>query len=259
MKGQVLTKQGAADYDAAWGDGVKRLTREELITTRLSMGLRAGELYLITDEQRLAVGLSATIYIDVGPIPTPTKTLERLVSPLPLLVGRYYDQSLTAATITTLTGAAGRIDLTPLCFPMTVAVDRIGFRVSSPVAGATGRVVIYTSDSLGQPDQRYVLYDPPLSMAAVAFVEHTPITSTVFSANVLYWVGIHYSSTPTVNAIPATALRPLGFNSTASTNYATVIRKTITYANGPPLAFGFTAANLTENVAAPSIRFRVAS
>lgn len=258
-KGQVLTKNSATGYDAGWDDIVERVTRSTLETLRLGVALNAGGLYLVTDESRLAVATSATSYVDVGPIPPPTKALQRLASPLPLVVGRYYDQALTAATQTTLAGAAGRIDLTPMCFPGTVTVDRIGFRVSSAVGGATGRVVVYRSNSLDQPDERYVLYDPPLSMATAGHVEHTPPTGlTLFLADTLYWVGIHYSSTASVAAIPATALRPLGVSSAAATTWATAIRKTVTFASGPPLNFGFSATDLVDNVAAPLIRFRLA-
>ncbi|MER2558740.1 MAG: hypothetical protein ABTQ93_14865 [Candidatus Competibacter denitrificans] len=197
----------------------------------------------------------------IAPLQTGIQQLQtvagRLVSPIIRDLGAYIDQSLTGSAHTTLAGVAGRIDLTPVCFPKNTPVDRLGVNVVGAASGALGRVVIYSSDVLnGTPTNRVFYGAADLLLGTAGVKEHT--ASFTFTAGVQYWVGFHHSSIANLSAIPAVALPSLGLSASNATNVYTAIRQTVAYASGAPMTFGFDAAtHLTANVPATSVRLRI--
>ncbi len=59
--------------------------------------------------------------------------------------GQYCDNSFHGLASSTLAGAAGRIDLAPFFVAEDLSVDQIGVAVSTAVAGALGKVVVYNT------------------------------------------------------------------------------------------------------------------
>jgi hypothetical protein len=125
--------------------------------------------------------------------------------------------------------------------------------VSTAVAAALGRIVIYGADASGWPDALlHVTGD--LDFSTTGGKEQA--ASLSFTAGQLYWFGVWHSSTATLRTV-ASSHYGLA-NSNASNGY-TVIRKTgVTFANPAPDPFGFLASQRTTT-AAPSVRFRVLS
>lgn len=181
----------------------------------------------------------------------------RLVAPIKPITGRYYDQSIGCTTSSTIAGAAGRIDLSAYCVPQDFAVDRLGVNVTTLIASALGRVVVYASDANGQPATRVFQGASQLDFSTTGLKEH--VENFTFLAGVQYWIGLHSSSTATVSGIAVGFLPSLGFLTGNATSYCTCIRQTATFASGAPASFGFNAAShLTANVVVPSIRMRAA-
>ena len=169
--------------------------------------------------------------------------------------GRYYDQSLFAVGLTTLAGAAGRIDLVPWVPWYDQTVDRLGVNVTTAVAGALGRVVIYGANANDEPDSLLLLPGADLSLAAVAFVEHAQ--TFIFRRNTLYYIGFIHSSTATISGIQGYCLPNFGFSGNTSTSPGSVIRQTVTYPNAPA-NFGFIASSHFSASSGPSIKMRAA-
>lgn len=169
--------------------------------------------------------------------------------------GRYYDQSLLAVGLTTLAGVAGRIDLVPWVPWYDQTVDRLGVNVTTAVAGALGRVVIYGANANDEPDSLLLLPGADLSLAAVAFVEHAQ--TFTFKRNTLYYIGFIHSSTATISGIQGYCLPNFGFSGNTSTSPGSVIRQTVTYPNAPA-NFGFIASSHFSASSGPSIKMRAA-
>lgn len=168
---------------------------------------------------------------------------------------RYFDQSLLAVGSSNLVGVAGRIDLVPWVPWYDQTVDRLGVNVTTGVAGALGRVVIYGANANDEPDALLWLPATDLSLATAAFVEHTQTLS--FKKNVLYYIGFFHGSTATISSIQGFVLPNYGFSVSTSTSPGSVIRQTVTYPNAPA-NFGFIPASHFSASSGPSIRMRAA-
>ncbi len=223
-----------------------------LINTGASDGL--SKAYVAGD---IGVSAGSTYRVNGVDVLTPLQlSAQRLLCPILPISGRYYDQSNIGTAYTTITGAAGRIDLSPICFPTSVAVDRLGVNVTTGVASAVGRVVIYSANAAGQPATRVFYGASDLDLSTTGAKEHT--ASFTFQSGVLYWIGFHHSSTATISALPANIIPSLGLTAANATSQVTSVRQTVTYASGAPLSFGFVAGHLTAGGTVSSIRFRVA-
>ena len=168
---------------------------------------------------------------------------------------RYFDQSLLAVGSSNLVGVAGRIDLVPWVPWYDQTVDRLGVNVTTGVAGALGRVVIYGANANDEPDALLWLPATDLSLAAAAFVEHTQTLN--FKKNVLYYIGFFHGSTATISSIQGFVLPNYGFSVSTSTSPGSVIRQTVTYPNAPA-NFGFIPTSHFSASSGPSIRMRAA-
>ena len=168
---------------------------------------------------------------------------------------RYLDTSVLAVALSTVAGAAGRIDISRFVPEYDITVDRLGVYVTTGVAAATGRVVIYGANANNEPDARLFFPADDLNLATSSvFVEHT--ASFTLRKGVLYYVGFMHGSTATIQGIQGYTLPSLGFASNTSSSPGCVIRQTVTYPNAPA-NFGFTASQITATTA-PSIKMRPA-
>lgn len=172
------------------------------------------------------------------------------------VAGEYYDQGLHANAPSTLAGAANRMELSPFMSAADLSIDRIGVSVSTGVASATAKLVIYNADSDGMPDTVAWEGASNLDCSSAAFVEET-LTFT-FTGGKRYWLAVRHSSTATLRSTPISNLGNLGLASSNGTAYNTVLRRSVTYANAAPDPFSFTTSDYTTNAAATSIRMRKA-
>lgn len=111
---------------------IKRGTRAQLDAAATAAALKVGEPYLITDENRLAFGLSTASYAEtVGP--TDTQTLSNKT------LGVYYE---TSATLTTSAGAL-TIPLDGKIYQLTLGENVTSITTSPPSAPTIGSAVLY--------------------------------------------------------------------------------------------------------------------
>lgn len=177
-----------------------------------------------------------------------------------VVVGQYYDNSFQGTASATLAGSADRIDLAPYYTSVPITIDQIGVAVSTAVAGALGKIVIYDAGADGWPDALLFEGATGMDFSSTGYKFHD-LTSTPFAFDKgrIYWVGIRHSSTATLRTINVSSAVNLGLTSNAASNYATVLRRTLAYATAAPANWVFTNSDRTANITPPSIRFRAAS
>jgi hypothetical protein len=173
------------------------------------------------------------------------------------IVGQYYDNAFHGAGRTTLAGAANRLDMAPFYTSTPLRIDQLGVGVSTAQAGSLMRCFIYGSGDDGWPDD--LLYEGPsdLSGAATGYVNHT--LDFTFENGRQYWMGVRWSGTTTVRAIPLSSAMNLGANGSNATQYFTTIRRTLAFATPLPANWNFVAGDRSANVAPPAMTFRAAA
>ena len=137
----------------------------------------------------------------------------------------------------------------------TLSIDQIGVAVSTAVASAQGKVLIYGSDADGWAGP--LLYESAaLDFASTGYKFET--LDFMFQSGTRYWVGIRHSSTATLRAINVSSAVNIGLTTSAATTYATALRRTLAFATGAPVDWNFVNADRSAGVAPTSIRFRAA-
>jgi hypothetical protein len=169
-------------------------------------------------------------------------------------VGRWQTNSVDTTTLTTLAGAANRMDLAPWLCPHDVAVDQMGALCSTAVAASLGKICCYSSDVDGRPST--LLFETTtLDFGAVGFKQVAQVFG--FQRGALYWLGLRHSSTATVNAHQTYCSPTLGFPAIPTTAASKVLRRTLTFATAAPATWGYAAAEETAaNV--PALFMRIA-
>jgi hypothetical protein len=153
----------------------------------------------------------------------------------------------------TLAGAADRFDLYPFSPRADLTTDRIGINVTTAVAAALARVIVYGSDASGRPDLLLLEsadFDCSTNGARAANVALTLRRGTV------YWIGIRHSANATLSAWPAAATPDIN-GGAITTNARKLLRRTVAFATPAPTAWGFTSAEITGSTAT-AIWLRVA-
>lgn len=168
--------------------------------------------------------------------------------------GQYVDQALTALANTTLAGAANRIELYPYIPQVSHSIDRISCYVTTGVASAQVKLVIYASDSNGYPGT--LLYESSAIAAATSSAIAEATMSQAFVAGTVYWLGVRHSSTSTLRAIALGAAPAFGTTSTG-TAYYTVLRRTLAFATAATSPWAFVNSDRVAGIAPTAIKMRV--
>jgi len=173
-----------------------------------------------------------------------------------VVVGQYYDNSFQGTASSTLAGAANRIELAPYYTSVDLPIDRIGCAVATGVAASNIKMVVYSSSAAGWPNT--LLYESAnLSTATSATMAEETLTFT-FMKGTMYWVGVRHSSTSTLRSINVSSAVNLGLSTAQAANYATVLRRTLTFATAATSPWAFVNSDRVANITPPSIRFRAA-
>lgn len=167
--------------------------------------------------------------------------------------GFFYDNSFQGTASSTVAGAANRCDLAPYYTSINLPIDQIGIACSTAVASAQAKIVIYDSDANGWPGE--LLYESGNLDLGTTGYKFASLTFT-FQSGRQYWIGVRHSSTATIRTINVSSAVNLGVNGSNGSNYFTILRRTITYANAAPNPWTFVSTDLVANVTPPSIRFR---
>jgi len=178
-----------------------------------------------------------------------------VVAFLPLILpGSFVDQSFVGLAPGTIAGVANTIVLAPYVAPKTFSVDQVGVSVSTLIAGALGRIVIYDSTAAGLPNAPiFVSGDLDFSTTG----DKVAATSLTFQQGRTYWIGVWASSTATLRGIAVGGVRSLGLLTNAATSYVTALRRTITFVGGSaPNPWNYVAGD-RQSLVVPSVRMRV--
>ena len=157
----------------------------------------------------------------------------------------------TGTTTGTLIGVANRIDMFPFIPKADVTVDQIAVSVTTAVAAAQGKTVVYASNGSGQPTAR-LFESAALDFSTVGF--KTAALSLVLRKGLVYWIGIRHSSTATLSAHAATSTPDLT-TSDLSTQFRKVLRRTVTFATAAPDPWAYVSTE-TANAVATATWFR---
>lgn len=174
-----------------------------------------------------------------------------------IIPGRYYDNSFMATTSANAAGGNNRAEMAPFVCSRRLLVDRIGVSVATGVAGALGRCFMYGSGDDGWPDHLLWEASGDLDQSAAAFVEHILPEPFEFLPGVIYWLGHrHAVTTATLRGVALSSALSLGPLTANSNQYASLLRRTITFATPLPARWAFAEADLAGNAPPPSIRMR---
>jgi hypothetical protein len=171
------------------------------------------------------------------------------------LAGRFLAlAALNSTNVSTLAGAADRLEVAFVPpRPYALVCDQLVVDVSTQVAAALGRIVVYSCDVNGWPDAK-VYESAALDFSTLGAKTGAGFT---FAADTPYWVGVHHSSTATLRSLVTGALVALDVSAGTGTNtVASVVRRTSAFAGGAPSPFGFAAAQITNNVGVAVVRGR---
>jgi hypothetical protein len=173
------------------------------------------------------------------------------------IIGQYYDNAFQATVSASLAGAVNRIDLAPFYTSQRLRIDQIGIGVVTAVAGSLAKVVIYSSDSNGWPDQLLFEGSSDLDCSTTGYKFHS--LDFTFDSGRQYWLGVRFNSTQSIRSLALASAVNLGVNGSSGNTYFSTLRRTITYSNSAPSNWNFVTGDRAANVTPPSIRMRAAA
>lgn len=138
----------------------------------------------------------------------------------------------------TLAGAANRIDLFPFIPRDDLILDRLAVNVTTLIAGALGKIVVYSSDATGRPAS--LLLETADLDFSTAGVKPATVALTL-RRGITHWLGIRHSSTATLSAWASTATPDLNGGAPVTTARK-VLRRTLAYATAAPASWGYLAS-----------------
>jgi hypothetical protein len=137
-----------------------------------------------------------------------------------------------------LAGVAGRMDLFPFIPRDDITIDRLSVNVTTLIAAALGKIVLYAADATGRP-ATLILETGDLDFATVGLKE--AIIAQTLRCGITYWIGIRHSSTAILSAWASTATPDLNGGAPVTTARK-VLRRTLAYATAAPGTWGYLAS-----------------
>lgn len=185
---------------------VRRGTRAQLDAAATAGQLAAGEVYLITNEQRLAVGLSAGSYQAAAKSGEPGQNsgmvpwLRRLSAPR--IVGE-----VSGGALATLALVGSRLCYIPFIVPRAVTLAGLRISITTAVAG-TASVGIYENTLVSDNDSPGALLASATGIDTGTDGNKDGALSLALVPGILYWACLICSVAATVRAIPAATMQP---------------------------------------------------
>jgi len=162
--------------------------------------------------------------------------------------------ALNTTALGTAAQVANRTVITPFIPGHNITIDQLGVSVSTFVASANVKCIIYDSDSNGRPTT--VLRETANIDAGSNGTRFAAITSLTLTAGKVYWIGLRSSSTATLRTLGVGATHILSHTNAATPVAQGVLILTETFANAA--ATWTYASSQHSNVVAPLILMRVA-
>ena len=152
----------------------------------------------------------------------------------------------------TLAGVADRIDLFPFTARDDTPITGLALNVTTLVASALGKIVIYDEDANGRPNN--LLLETGTIDLGTAGVRPIAASLTLRRGKT-YWLGVRHSSTATLSTWPATATPDIN-GGAPTTTQRRIARRTLTFATGAGSTWGWLSSEIT-NAAATAIWLKV--
>ena len=168
--------------------------------------------------------------------------------------GEFIGNSLNATGLTTQAQSANRTVIAPYVPAYDVTIDQIGASVSTFIASALFKFVIYAADASGRPST--VLRETGTIDAGSNGTKFVAVTSITLTAGTTYWIGVRSSSNATLRCLNVGATAPLTYTSAATPVAEGALILTETFANAA--ATWTYAASQHSNALVPLILMRVA-
>jgi hypothetical protein len=147
---------------------------------------------------------------------------------------------VVSAASVAVASVADRLELVPFIPSQDVVSTNFGCQVTTAVASALSKFVVYSSLATGYPDS-VLLETGTVDCSTTGFKSISAVQT--FKAGVLYWIGIRSNSTQTLTGFAPGGLR--GFNRAnmaIGASEAVNIRRTLTFATAATSPFGAIAA-----------------
>ena len=168
--------------------------------------------------------------------------------------GLYYDQSIGTTNVSFLSGVANRMEAVPFYCSKNITLATLGVAIVTAVPGTTAKIAIYESASDGLPSD--LLYGGgDISTGSTGYQSESVSVSLI--AGRTYWFAVRTSGNPAIRAVARPSFPSLGLLTADSTSYASVFRKTITYASSWESSNPFSVSDLIASSTQYSVRFSV--
>lgn len=168
--------------------------------------------------------------------------------------GKFIGNGLNATALGTQAQVANRTIVGAFTPAQDVPIDQLGVSVSTAVASATLKLVIFAADANGRPTT--LLRETATIDAGTTGTKFTAITALTLTAGARYWIGLRSSSTAAVRTLGVGSAPAVTYTSAATPAIESALIRTETYAN--PAADWTYAASQHSNALVPLILMRVA-
>jgi hypothetical protein len=168
--------------------------------------------------------------------------------------GMFITNNANATALGTQAQVANRTVIAPFVAAYGVTIDQLGISVSTFLASANCKCVIYDSDSNGRPTT--ILRETANIDAGTNGTKLAAITSLALTAGKTYWIGVRSSGTQTLRTLAVGALPALDYTSAATPAARQTLIKTETFGDA---AGNWTYASSQHSTALmPLVLMRVA-
>ncbi len=187
------------------------------------------------------------------------RSLERLApmagqSPVAPASGEFIGNGLNATAFGTQAQVSNRTVIGLFVPSRNVTIDQLGLSISTGVASATFKAVIYAADANGRPGE--ILRETATIDAATSATRFASITALSLEAGLAYWVGARSSSTATLRTLGVGSVPAVTYTNAATPAMESALIQTETYANAA--ANWSYAASQHSNALVPLVLMRVA-
>jgi hypothetical protein len=214
----------------------KRGTRAQIDAAATANQLKPGEIYLITDENRLTVGTAINSHAATARQGEGAGANIGVHVAFPVPPGGYAHLSINATGNNNVAHVADRLDLIPF-FPMrSITIDQLRLEVAvAGAAGTTARLGVYASNAAGNPGT--LLREGATTIDTAGAGTRTTVISPslTMNAGTIYWIAVLSSGAPSYRGVPQNGAMVLDGDGSAAGIYS-LRRATFAYAPLPATA-----------------------
>lgn len=169
--------------------------------------------------------------------------------------GEYVLTTMGSGTSTgTVAGGAGRLDIYPFTPGATITITGVAINVSTLVASAVARVVIYAADANGRPAA--LLYQSADLDCSTTGIK-TALASLTLPKGQFFWLGVWTSSTATLSTWGLNTTPDINGGAAPSTLARKILRRTVSFAGGAPDPWVWNSSEITGGASATAIWLKV--